>query len=67
VLSSTPVTALTVGHRMQILSGVASGLNFLHTRPKPLIHRDIKTPNILLDDSDKPKARDNFCCPHQLE
>jgi hypothetical protein len=58
VLSSTPVTALTVGHRMQILSGVASGLNFLHTRPKPLIHRDIKTPNILLDDSDKPKIAD---------
>ena len=51
-----PVAALDVCQRMNILLGTATGLNFIHTQPKPLIHRDIKTPNILLDDQERPKV-----------
>ena len=58
MLTSTPVTPLTADQRMRILIGVAEGINFLHTQPKPMIHRDIKSPNILLDNDDEtPKVR----------
>ena len=58
MLTSTPVTPLTADQRMRILTGVAEGINFLHTQPKPMIHRDIKSPNILLDNDDEtPKVR----------
>jgi interleukin-1 receptor-associated kinase 1 len=50
-----------------ILQGVAEGLRFLHTaKEKPLIHRDIKSANVLLDDKLSPKVEpyekpiDNF-------
>ena len=31
-----------------ILVGVASGLNYLHSRKPPVVHRDMKSPNILV-------------------
>lgn len=34
-----------------VLMGVASGLNYLHSRRPPVVHRDIKSPNILLADN----------------
>ena len=33
-----------------VLIGIASGLNYLHSRRPPIVHRDIKSPNILLMD-----------------
>ena len=42
--------------RTAIALGVAEGLNFLHTQPKCLIHRDIKSSNILLDQNNLPKV-----------
>ncbi len=34
----------------EVLIGVASGLNYLHSRKPPVVHRDIKSPNILIMD-----------------
>uniref|UniRef100_F7A9Z4 Protein kinase domain-containing protein n=2 Tax=Ciona intestinalis TaxID=7719 RepID=F7A9Z4_CIOIN len=43
---------LTWEQRVKISCGAARGLQFLHTsKSKPLIHGDIKTANILLDES----------------
>lgn len=35
--------------RMKIIKGVANGLSFMHNLDVPIIHRDIKASNILLD------------------
>ncbi|XP_010268568.1 PREDICTED: leucine-rich repeat receptor protein kinase EMS1-like [Nelumbo nucifera] len=35
--------------RIKIIRGVANGLHFLHTLDTPIIHRDIKASNVLLD------------------
>ncbi len=32
----------------ETLMGVASGLNYLHSRKPPVVHRDVKSPNILV-------------------
>ena len=50
---------LTAKQRLEIALGVARGINHihqLHQGPKVLIHRDIKTSNILLDDQLQPKV-----------
>nr|VDD15859.1 unnamed protein product [Brassica oleracea] len=41
--------ALPWATRLSIAYGVAKGLAFLHGLPKPIIHRDIKSSNVLLD------------------
>ncbi|KAK9125610.1 hypothetical protein Scep_014456 [Stephania cephalantha] len=44
--------------RMKILLGAARGLAFLHEAEKPVIYRDFKTSNILLDQDYNPKLSD---------
>lgn len=40
---------LSWGTRMMIALGAAKGLAFLHNAERPVIYRDFKTSNILLD------------------
>ncbi|KAK2365819.1 putative serine/threonine-protein kinase PIX7 [Trifolium repens] len=52
-------TPLTWGVRMKIMLGAAKGLAFLHEESKkPLIYRDFKTSNILLDSEFNAKLSD---------
>ncbi|GMY31325.1 putative serine/threonine-protein kinase [Fagus crenata] len=41
--------SLSWGTRIQIIKDVANGLSFLHGLEKPIIHRNIKASNVLLD------------------
>ena len=52
--------ALTPMQRLKIAHGSAEDLLYLHnaSHSKPLVHRDIKTANILLDVSNEPKIGD---------
>eukprot|EP00092_Neocalanus_flemingeri_P030027 GFUD01032601.1.p1 GENE.GFUD01032601.1~~GFUD01032601.1.p1 ORF type:complete len:521 (-),score=145.69 GFUD01032601.1:60-1622(-) len=52
--------ALTPMQRLKIAHGSAEGLLYLHnaSHSKPLVHRDIKTANILLDSNNDPKIGD---------
>jgi serine/threonine protein kinase len=52
-----PHEALTWQQRVNIAVGTARGLAFLHSDPNgPVIHRDVKTANILLDAKMQPKV-----------
>nr|XP_043633055.1 uncharacterized protein LOC122604230 [Erigeron canadensis] len=49
--------SLTWSQRIQICLHVAHGIHYLHTKPK-IIHRDIKSDNILLDENLNAKVAD---------
>ena len=42
---------LSLFRRCSILENVASGLKYCHSRPSPVIHRDLTARNVLLDSS----------------
>jgi hypothetical protein len=57
--SSTSQPALTWPQRVHIAVGTARGLAFLHAaKPDPIIHRDVKSLNILLDEHLNAKISD---------
>lgn len=55
-LSSTALFGLK--HRLELLAGVARGLLYMHSFRFPLVHRDLKTDNILLTQAWTPRIAD---------
>lgn len=51
-------TPLSWNTRIKIALGAAKGVEFLHTRDRPIIYRDFKTSNILIDGEYNPKLSD---------
>ena len=57
--------------RIQIAADIAEGMEFLHSRKPPLIHRDLKSQNVLLSSDGRAKIADfglsRFTEVHQLQ
>ncbi|KAK7279008.1 hypothetical protein RJT34_24049 [Clitoria ternatea] len=52
-LLHTPGVGLSLSERRRLSMAydVASGMNYLHQMRPPIVHRDLKSPNLLVDDS----------------
>ncbi|KAH1060691.1 hypothetical protein GLYMA_02G165800v4 [Glycine max] len=44
-------SSLSEKRRLSMAYDVASGMNYLHQMRPPIVHRDLKSPNLLVDDS----------------
>lgn len=55
---TNPETQLTPTKRTIIALGLAYALNYMHKKSPPLLHRDVKSLNVLLDSEDFPKLCD---------
>uniref|UniRef100_A0A3N7G3Y2 non-specific serine/threonine protein kinase n=1 Tax=Populus trichocarpa TaxID=3694 RepID=A0A3N7G3Y2_POPTR len=58
LFGTNPTVQIDWQKRFTICRGIAKGLKYLHERNPPIIHRNIKANNILLDASCNPKISD---------
>ncbi|OQS00844.1 protein kinase [Achlya hypogyna] len=58
MLDSTPPSAIDVNHKITIASAIAQGLVYLHSLETPVIHRDLKSRNVLLNSAMRTKLTD---------
>ncbi|EIW81664.1 kinase-like protein [Coniophora puteana RWD-64-598 SS2] len=49
---------VAVNTRKSIMFGVLDGLKYLHTRDPPVVHGDLSTQNVLIDDKGQPRLTD---------
>lgn len=49
--------ALEEKHRVRMAMDIARGMNYLHSCRPPVIHRDLKSPNLLVDKDFTVKVR----------
>lgn len=49
---------LTLSEKIDLAIGVAKGMYYLHSNPTPVLHRDLKSLNVLLDKNNTPKIAD---------
>ncbi|KAK9814388.1 hypothetical protein WJX72_005059 [[Myrmecia] bisecta] len=49
ILHRSPTVPLDDRRRMRIALDVARGMNYLHSCKPPIVHRDLKSPNLLVD------------------
>jgi hypothetical protein len=57
LLFRTSLQNVTWGRRVVVATGVACGVDFLHSQKPPIIHFDLKSANVVLDMALVPKAR----------
>ena len=48
--------------KVRILKDAANGMRYLHERPHPVIHRDLKAKNILIDIRGTAKVSRSYAC-----
>ena len=59
IVDHTRSSLLNWGKRFEIIIGIARGILYLHQESRlRIIHRDLKTSNVLLDDEMNPKISD---------
>ncbi|GLD96468.1 hypothetical protein PINS_up005151 [Pythium insidiosum] len=58
VLMRANVTQLSWSTKLRLALGIAHGIQYLHNSNPPMIHRDLKSPNVLVDDSWHAKIAD---------
>jgi tRNA A-37 threonylcarbamoyl transferase component Bud32 len=57
-VAKTSSAPLDWSQRIHIMKGIARGMNFLHNSDPPIIHRDLKSQNVLVDENWNCKVAD---------
>eukprot|EP00123_Amoebidium_parasiticum_P006791 comp17659_c0_seq1/m.17450 comp17659_c0_seq1/g.17450 ORF comp17659_c0_seq1/g.17450 comp17659_c0_seq1/m.17450 type:complete len:868 (-) comp17659_c0_seq1:184-2787(-) len=53
-----PAIQIGISTRIQIVSDICRGMNYLHSNKPPIVHRDLKSPNLLVNQNFSIKVSD---------